>query len=167
MHILHCFIWIGVALKWGDWRNFWRYYPTMLFFVLGNFIHSIVFYNFSQWFYISAYLPHNLINLVAAFTIFPSTILLFIPFIPKKPSCQMLYIIKWVIIYTLVELFFYSIGLVKYYNGWNLGWSALHNLYQFPILILHDMNPALAWFFSSVIFTAIVLIFKLPLSSIN
>lgn len=167
MHILHCFTWICAAYKWGDWQNFWRYYPTMLFFILGNLIHSIVFYNFSQWIYISTYLPHNLVNIIAAFTIFPSTVLLFNPYFPKQLSKKVIYVLKWACLYTFIELFFYSIGLVVYFNGWNLWWSALHNLYQFPLIRLHDTNPALAWLFSAVIFIVIIFVFKPPLSTIK
>ncbi|ERI94204.1 hypothetical protein HMPREF1982_01216 [Clostridiales bacterium oral taxon 876 str. F0540] len=167
MHILHCFIWVAAAYKWGDWRNFQKYYPTMLFFVLGNLTHAVIFYNFPQWFYVSSFLPHNLINIIAAFTIFPSTILLFSPYFPEKLSNKVLYILKWVTLYTLVELFFYSIGLVIYLHKWNIFWSTLHNLYQFPILKLHETKPLLAWSFCAVIFAVIILIFKLPLSSIK
>jgi hypothetical protein len=167
LHVLHCFIWVLVAYKFGDWRDYKYYYPTILFFILGNFLHSITFYNFSQWFYVSSYMPHNIINLLAAFTIFPSTILLFLPYFPVKPSHQVLYFLKWICLYTFIELFFFSIGLVKYSNGWSLWWSAFHNAYQFPLLKLHATKPILAWFFSFVAFGAVVLIFKLPIGTIK
>lgn len=169
MHILHCFIWIGAAYKWGDWKNFWRYYPTILFFILGSFIHGIIFYNFPLWFYLSPYISHNIINLIASLTIFPSTILLYLPYFPKtkKLSRQILYILKWCLLYILIELFFLSIGLIKYYNGWSIGWSLIHNLYQFPLLKLHDVKPGVAWIICSIILAFIMLIFKFPLSTIK
>lgn len=36
--------------RWGDWKNFEKYYPTLLYATLGNFIYKVIaLFQFHLW----------------------------------------------------------------------------------------------------------------------
>jgi hypothetical protein len=39
MNAIYALVWLGVLVKWGDLRNWRLYYPTILFFIVGDFIY--------------------------------------------------------------------------------------------------------------------------------
>jgi hypothetical protein len=143
---LHAAIWAIVAFNFADWKNWRKYYPTILFFGMGDLIYLSVFYNSKPlWKFEPGILNPAINELIVIFIIFSSTALLYLTYYPKKLSKQVLYILLWVGIYVVIEIMMTSLGLQKNYNGWNIWWSLLHNCYQFPLLAMHHKNPLLAW----------------------
>lgn len=37
--------------KWGNWRNWKEYYPTILYFIIGDLSYKVLFYNKTLWEY--------------------------------------------------------------------------------------------------------------------
>ncbi|MCM0647218.1 hypothetical protein NBE98_02370 [Clostridium swellfunianum] len=138
-------LWGIGAYKLSDWKNWRKYYPTMLFFACGDLIYKLVFCNKLLWAFEADFLVGSLNELFVIFTVFFFTTLIFLSKYPKKLSHQIIYIVIWIAIYMVIEIFTTSIGMQKNYNGWNLWWSLLHNSIQFPLLRLHYINPFLAW----------------------
>lgn len=155
-------VWISAAYKWGDLKNWKNYYPSMLFFGFGDMIYSLVFHDNLLWEFQTKFLVPPLNELFVIFFIFFPSILLYLSNYPKRFSYKVVYILSWIVIYMSIEIVTLFIGLIKYYNGWNLWWSLLHNSIQFPVLRLHHKNPTLAWAISFVFLVIIMHIFHMP-----
>lgn len=155
-------LWIIIAYKWGDWRNWRRYYPTMLFMGMGDLISCLVFAEKPLWKFQTDFLVPSLTELFVIFTIFFSTILIFLSKFPKKLSNQILWTILWILIYTVKEFLTSLINMFTYHNGWTIWWSALFNIIVFPLLILHQKNPIFAWLIALAFLFITMHIFNVP-----
>jgi hypothetical protein len=52
--------------------------------------------------------------------------------------------LAFILFMSFVEIILYYTGELRYYNGWNVGWSILLYVGVFPLLRLHYKNPLLA-----------------------
>lgn len=93
---------------------------------------------------------HILIALFRMATIYPSTILLFFSHFPKERKMkQILYLLLWILIYALIEtLNYYGWKVISHHHGWDLRWSFLFDFVMFPMLLIHQYLPLLAWLLS-------------------
>jgi hypothetical protein len=162
IRIIMAGVWITCAYKWGDWRNWRRYYPTMLFFGFGDLIYHLVFKDKHLWVFQSNILALSINELFIIFAIFFPTTLLFLSNFPQTRGKQVKYLAFWISLYIAIELFTTSIGMQKNYNGWNIWWSLLHNAVQFPLLILHHKNPILAWTIALMFLAIVMRYFDVP-----
>jgi len=160
-------IWALATLKWGRWKEWKTYYPTILFFIAGDFIHSYIAAAKPLWRYgpdplFSAVSEHLITSLV----IFPCTVLLFFSFYPqfKSLTIKTLYVVVWVLIYSTGEYLANILGYFVYQNSWSLVYSALFDCLLFPLLIIHQKKPQIAWLSSLIIGSFIIFWFKLPAS---
>lgn len=160
---IHATLWLVAAYKFGDWKNWSKYYPTMLFMGMGDMIYNLVFYEKMLWFFNPGFLNPIVNELLVVFTIFSCTVLIFLTHFPKTLFKQFGYISLWVAIYIVIEVFMMNIGLQYSKNGWSIWWSLLHNFYQFPLIAIHHKRPYLAWTLAIAILFIIMTIFKVPL----
>lgn len=42
--IILVLVFVIIAWKWGDWKNWKLYYPTILFMILGDFVYIFLTY---------------------------------------------------------------------------------------------------------------------------
>lgn len=158
---------VFAAWKWGDWKNWRLYYPTILFFIATNFLASVLTFNYPLWEYESPLLKTTLSDILIALVFFPATILLYLPYFPKGLTKGALYVFLWVIIYTITEIVSHRLGYFSYHHNWNIWWSILFNLVMFPILLLHHKSPPRAWLLSVIVTIAILIHFEIPFSSLK
>jgi hypothetical protein len=111
-----------------------------------------------NWKYKDPLLDHTLAE-------FFTVTLLFLDHYPKSFLKQAVYISMWVAIFTGIEYIFHLLGSIVYYNKWNVGWSAVHNTYQFILLRLHYKKPLFAWSGAFIALIAIMTIFSIPLKN--
>jgi hypothetical protein len=162
---IHASLWLAAAYKWGDWKNWSKYYPTMLFMGMGDLIYHVVFFNNKLWYFNPGNINPIFSELFVIFTIFSCTVLIFLSHFPKTLMKQLKYITLWVFIYVLVEIILTQAGMQFNKNGWSIWWSLLHNYYQFPLLAIHHKRPYLAWLLAISILIVIMMIFGIPLSN--
>jgi hypothetical protein len=155
-------LWIVSAYKWADWKNWRRYYPTLLFFGMGDLIYNLVFQNKPLWSLHTNFLAPSINELFIIFAIFFPGGLLFLSNFPQKALRQVVYVLLWITLYILIELFTTSIGMQRNYHGWNIWWSLLFNFIMFPLLILHHKNPVLAWLIAFTFLGIVMKIFGVP-----
>ena len=166
-HIIIGLITVIAAWKWGDWRNWKLYYPTMLFIALGNLTYCLLTCNFPLWQYESPLLQTTTINLLTSLIGFPLTILIYLTYFPKILAKQIMYIVAWIAYFTLAEWLSYKLEFFSYHNGWNIWWSLLFNCIMFPTLWLHHKRPLWALSFSLVVAVFVLIYFKVPFSSMK
>jgi len=162
VRIIMIFIFLVSAYKWGDWKNWKKYYPTMCFFGMGDLIYIIVFNTKPLWKFPTTFLVPSLDELLLIFTIFFPTTLLFLSNYPQKLYNQIVYNSIWIGIYMFIERIDLKIGIIEHYNGWNIWWSLLHNTIQFPLIALHHRNPLLTWIIALFFLVVIMKTFNVP-----
>jgi len=154
---------IFIAWKWGDWRNWKLYYPTILYMILGDLSYIILSDFKLLWQYESPIFSTHFVEALIAFVVFPCTALVFLPLFSKvSKSKWILYIIFWAFVYTSVEWTSLSLGYFSHHNGWNLYWSFGFNCLMFPMLILHYKKPLWVWPPSIAFAFLMIYLFDLP-----
>ncbi|WP_017379044.1 CBO0543 family protein [Paenisporosarcina sp. TG-14] len=152
---------------WKTWRNWRKYYPTILFISVFSLLAYILTIDYPLWLYNETFLFHNRMmhELRLIFFLFPSIILLFLTFYPKTSVMlrQLVYIFIWVIIWSIVETFLVFLKIITYHNGWNFPWSVVVWFIMFSVIAIHQKKPIWVWLIC-MIFSAIVIIyFNIPL----
>lgn len=61
-HVVYCILFVFVCWLKGDWKNWRKYYPTILFFALGEMELNFIFYKHSLWEYTSPNFTHTFIT---------------------------------------------------------------------------------------------------------
>ena len=144
------------AWKFGDWKHWELYYPTLLFTVLVNFVYNLISYNFPLWEYESPLLKTTGSDLLLNLTAFPALILLYLTHLVRLLQSQKryvpLYLLGWIVFLASLEWTSYNLGFFSYHNGWSIWWSLLFDCIMFPVIWLHFKKPlwavALAVFFT-------------------
>lgn len=169
--IIVTLITVAAAWKYGDWRNWSHYYPTILFIVLVNFTYNLISYNFPLWEYESPLLKTTGSDLLLNLMAFPAVIILYLTYFRKVLLEQKgyipAYILAWVAFFTLTEWLSFNWGFFSYHNGWSIWWSLFFNCMMFPIIWLHYKRPLWAIGISLVIATFFITYFNIPYSSIK
>lgn len=165
--ILLAVVAIFICYKFGDWRNWKNYYPTILFFILSSVVCIVLTYNHPLWLYKSAVINHTFTDLFISITVYPCTIMMFIPHLPSKTTKIILHISIYVAVYTIPEFIAVKLGYFTYYNGWSIWHTLIFNYIMFPILILHYKKPIYAWIIALISPHILFFIMKIPYNSIR
>ena len=150
------------AYKWGDLKNWKKYYLTMTFVGMCDLIYITVFNDKPLWDFPTNFLVSPLDELLLIFGVLFPTTLVFLSHYPKKLFSQIVYNSMWIGIYMSLEFINLKLGTIEYYNGWNFWWSLLHNTIQFPLIALHHKNPILAWIIGVIYLVVTMKIFNVP-----
>ena len=165
------FISILCAWKWGDWRNWTKYLSTIQYLIIGDMLENLFTKNYSLWSYPHPpnFLPTHLLNsLFMMFTIYPSTMLIFLYHFPKsKLFKQILYMLIWIILWLVFELIMVFNGLCVYSHGWTYGWSVVFVFIMVPMLVLHYKRPLWAYILSVPITVFLLWWFHVPVFKEN
>ena len=167
-HIILTLLTILIAWKWGDWRNWKLYYPTMLYFIIGDLSYIILSSHKHLWEYESRILSGDFIECLIAFVVFPCSCLIFFQLYSKISNYnRIIYIpffLSCALIYTSVEWLSSRFGFISYHYGWNIYWSFALNCMTSPLLLLHYKKPLWVWLPSIAFAFLVIYRFKLPFS---
>ncbi|UUZ83409.1 hypothetical protein LJK88_05855 [Paenibacillus sp. P26] len=158
----------------GDWRNWRKYYPTILFLFVNDLLYNVLTYNYSMWkfnpvsFDKYIYSNHTLITLGINFINFPAIVLIYLGHYPERKILQLFYVLAWSLLNTMIEYTIWAtIKGISYYHGWTIGWSFLINLMFYTSLRLHYLRPMAAWLFALGAIISLSLFFDLPVRSMK
>ncbi len=143
MHIFLLSLVIVIAIKKANWSNWESYYPTMLYISLASFLYEYISHTkFHLWdLKEDSFLSHMNVHFVHNLLINPLIAFIFLSQYPQTSRKQIMYTIKWVIVFLLAEWVIKYWGVLDYYNGWHLGWSFLFIVFMFPMIRLHYLHP--------------------------
>lgn len=162
MIVLLACLFVLVCYKWGDWRNWKTYYPTIMFLIAGDFIHAYVAAAKTLWSYTPKVFPGTITHLVVSLVIYPCIVLLFLPNYPQTTTMKRLrYLSFWVAVFSLLEYFALKFNYMQHFNGWSLLYSVIFDCVLFPLLLIHHRKPQIAWFLSLIFGSVIAYWFKL------
>lgn len=156
-----------IILVWrGDWRDWRKYHPTMLYFALGNLLYNFLTANHFLWRLDADFLSnHTLTEMLYTFCVFPITALIFLTHYPTTDAkAKLIHYLRWIFLYVGMEYIFWMFGRIQYQYGWNLMWSAIFDITMFPMLRLHSRKPMLAYAISLVMCVAWIWMFNVPVN---
>lgn len=152
MHFVFNALFLLAGIKWGDWRNWKEYYPTILFFIGGDLLKNALLHEHLMWEYQEVYFGENIlvghlaIDLMIMTIVYPSTILIYLGHFPRTLMKQLLWISLWVCIYSGVEYInLRYLNLINHHRGWTIAWSIIFNVIMFVMFRIHFKKPLLAW----------------------
>lgn len=148
------------AWKWGDWQNWRKYYPSMLFVMVVNLSASYITYHYPLWIFNDDFLVSTemTVEFLNTYVNLPATALVYLTKFPADGLGKKLsYISCWVLLYGLLELIDNKIiGGISYANGWAWPYSVLFDLAMFLIIWTHHVKPLWGW--GMAVTTAIVIL---------
>ncbi|WP_052488082.1 CBO0543 family protein [Gordoniibacillus kamchatkensis] len=103
MHIAIQLIFALAAWRWGDWKHWRKYYPTILFLIIGDLMNNFINYNRPFWTFTPnawekwLYPNHTIISLGVELIGYPSLVLLYLGNYPDGGRKQVLYVCAWVL----------------------------------------------------------------------
>ncbi|WP_376769050.1 CBO0543 family protein [Clostridium psychrophilum] len=112
-------------------------------------------------------LNHSFCDLFICITVYPSTVMLFIPNFPKKMTKIITHISFYVVVYTIAEWIGLKLGYFSHFNGWNIWFSTIFNYILFSVLYLHYKKPLYAWGIALISPHILFFLMKIPYSSIK
>lgn len=172
VNLVYAMIWFFALYKWGDWRNWDKYYPTLLFFMLWDLVYlGLLADSYPMWSYNPPESDKNLgitstiVSLSVMVVKYPATVLIYLAtFKNKTLLLKVANYGFWIGIYSINEWVDMKFNLIKYSNGWSFWWSVLFNLFLFFILKVHYKNPIVAWPLSVVFMLFLWFYFDVPAS---
>ncbi len=161
---------IVLAFRFGDWRNIEKYYPTILFLIIGDLLYNLFTYSDPTWKYNESWVfpNHTLANIWMMATVYPATVMIYLYHFPKKRVNQVFYIAFWVILYVITEMIgLHVLHLIDHLNGWNMWWSFLFDIILFVMLYIHYKRPFVAWGLSILVIIFLLNVFDVNLIYLN
>jgi hypothetical protein len=153
LHFTIGLILIVASLRWANWKEWKQYYPTMMYIVASNLLYK--FFALSKYhlwkfsshdFFFNSYTGIFLWHVFIINTL--STFIFLSNFPDGKLTKKGFYILKWVVLFIVVEMVLLKFNHVNYYHGWNFGWTVLFDIIMFVMLRLHYKKPMWAIIFS-------------------
>ncbi|OLS40636.1 CBO0543 family protein [Bacillus sp. MRMR6] len=174
MLIIYVLVFLVAAIIWGDWKGWRVYYPTILFFIVGDLLKNFLLYNHWLWtyketmFFENILRNHTIINLMVMFIGYPSTIFLYLGRFPRSKGKQAAWVAFWVFLYSILEYInLHYLHLIRHHNGWNMPWSVVFNIVMFLMLRVHYKNPLLALGLSVLWILFLLQMFPIPIDKMK
>lgn len=156
-------IFLLAAWKFGDWRNWPKYYPSILFVMVINMSASFLSYHHSLWNYSKDILvsTETMVEFFNAYANLPTTVLIYLSHFPQHEiKRQVAYVGFWVALYSGLEFIdHYIVGGIFYTNGWSWSRSVIFDIAMFSIIRLHYLNPGKAWLMAGAVWIFVVVQF--------
>lgn len=153
-----------ICWRWGNWRAWKDYYPTIIFMIMGNLAYMVLTQQKPLWKSGSFLALYPFLDISTIVVLYTSTVILLFTFYSRFDSNlkRVGYIALWVAIYSAMELVSYITGHFEYYNGWNFFYSVIFNVAMFPLLLLHKSRQLLALSISVLLAYALMFLFDIP-----
>jgi hypothetical protein len=165
MHLIYNLAFILAAYRWGDWRNWNKYYSTIIFFILMDLFEDFLTYNHPLWLFHDFFSEkHTVIALSIMLMRYPAIILIFLKYFYQTHSIKnrFFHFIFWILLYSTIEYINIRLGFTTHHNKWNMWYSLLFYFGMFGTLVIHHKKPLLAWGVSFFFLVIISTIFDFP-----
>jgi hypothetical protein len=171
MTIIFLLLFAAAGWRFGIWKEFQSFYPTLLFFIIGDLLSQFLLYDYSMWEFHpvgtlakSLNLNHTTIALLKMMVQYPATVAIFIGRLPDTFRGKILWVLFWTAIFGTTEGLTHQAGIMTYHNGWHFGWDIAFNIMMFTMLIIHYKRPIYAWIATIPIIIGLWILFDVPYS---
>lgn len=140
MHLVLVVIVILTSIRFADWKNWERYYPTMLYVSTSGLLYKYFAHSqFHLWKIEPSWIinTHSLADIVHTFIINPLAAFMYLSNLKIGFLKEVIHILKWAIIGISFEWIFWKFGLISFHHGWSLLWSFVFYCTMFAMLKLH------------------------------
>ncbi|MEK8128219.1 CBO0543 family protein [Paenibacillus filicis] len=150
MHLFLAVLSIFATWKWGDWKHWKQYQPTMLYITAGGMLYEFITHDRNLWlFHPDLVCNQKMTVILYAVLTMPLNVLIFLSTLPRRGRWRtVLHVLYWVAIYSCSEWLLQYLGKIEYSHGWSFWHSVLFDLMMFPMLILHHKKPLAAYLLS-------------------
>lgn len=157
---------IGNIVCWrtGDWKNWQRCYPTILYAYIGNLVYDALISTKPLWAFGMLAYRYPILDLLIMALVYPPIVILYLSHYPPGPGRQVLYTLMWTAISCAAEAIALFTNGLLYFNGWTIYYTVLFNLAMFPLFRLHSRRPMLAWPISAALAALLIWWFRIPLA---
>ncbi len=171
MNVIYGIAYVLAAYRWGKWKDWKKYYSTILFFIIGDLLYQYLLSDlYPMWKYVpigpdaEKGMTHTHIVLLIMLIKYPCTILIYIGNYPYKKRIiyQIVYIGLWTLLFTVNELITKEMGGMTHHNGWDITASIIFNIAMFTILTIHYKKPLIAWGLSFIFIVILWNYFHVP-----
>ena len=139
---------ILAAIRWGDWKNWERYYPTMLYIACMGLLYQFFSLSYFSLWTINHdfFFNDSTAKLLHILLINPLSAFIFLSNYPKENNKikKIQHYVKWCLIFLVTEWIGNYFSLITYHNGWTFGWSVLFVIVMFLMLRLHYLKKLVA-----------------------
>lgn len=164
MHLALVAVTIIVTWKWGDWKNWQKYHPTMLVAAVGNLLYIFLYNGHFLWQFQGVALTNiTTVELLFTFIVLPLTVLLYLSNYPDTPKRWIIHTVEYIVTYVALEWIYVKLGWFKHDYGWNMWWSLAWDSLMFPIWALHHNRPLIAYMASFIFVILMLMLFPVNL----
>ena len=161
------FVLMFAAWRWGDWRHWRKYLPSIQFFIGGDMLYNLLCRNHLVWDYPhppNLFTNHLINNLVYMLLLYPTFTLIYLYRYPygKSVMKQIVYILAWIVAWLAFELYMITHGLCVYHYGWTYGWSTFFACVMVSMIRLHHTRPLMGYILSVPFTVFLLLWFHVP-----
>ncbi|MCS0789880.1 hypothetical protein NX021_17220 [Cytobacillus firmus] len=160
---------IIISLLFGAWKRLHEFYPTLLFWIIGDLLYASLLHDFRVWEFRPVWIDHfilpthTIIATAIAFLIYPSVIVVYLGRFPKTIFRGIGWVVFWALIFEGIELIAYFNKSIIHQYGWTLAYSFLVNIMTFSLLPIHKWKPWAAWVLAFISVLLLWIIFDPPL----
>lgn len=136
------------AWKWGDWKNWQKYYSTILFVMVANLSAGYISYHHPLWIYNddAIFTTEASIEYLNTYLALPAVTLIYLSNFPVAGTAhKCAYVLMWVVVFSTIEYIDTQIAGLSYSNGWALKYSIVFDYFMFLIIRTHYVRPLWGW----------------------
>ncbi|QSO50503.1 hypothetical protein JZ785_16395 [Alicyclobacillus curvatus] len=147
-----------------SYRYLDTYYTTVLYVSSVSLLYQLLcrgylLWHFRNWFFFT----DKLSTLIQFAVLFPSTIVLFLRYLPQSNWMRGLYFSGFFGVYGVMEWFLKRSGEIVYQYGWNFWWSVFIDFCLFALTWIHSKSWKTAILVSTCITVFLMVRFSVPL----
>ncbi|WP_425058766.1 hypothetical protein SCACP_34220 [Sporomusa carbonis] len=150
------------AWRLGDWRNWIKYYPTVLFTMVVNLSVSLLTYHHILWNFNPDLVvkTHTVVEFLNTYIVLSAATFVYLSHFPQYGKLyQYGYVILWILLFGVIEYTDGAIGGISYQHGWSFASSFALDCAMFVILRIHYLKPAWAWMITFLLAAIILAVF--------
>ncbi|MCI3919666.1 hypothetical protein MO973_05390 [Paenibacillus sp. TRM 82003] len=147
MNIIIAVVLLGLAIRFGKWKRWQAFYPTLLYIVVCNLFYNYIVKEQHLWKFESPWFPfpHEVMDVIYSFIINPAMTYLFLSYHPTTGWVRKsAYWLGWTVVFSLIETLQFLTDHIVYYRGWSIPWTVFFYTLMFPMLYLHYRKPIIA-----------------------
>lgn len=168
MHTLTQLAFLFFAYKFGNWREWRKYQPTLLYICALNLLYNFLAANYDLWKYIpDFYSNHSITEVINSVILLPAIALIFLSHYPEGQGSKKItaYYLKWIIYSVLIESVYVYFEKITFHNGYAFWMEPFFYFLMYTFIRLHHTQPILTYFLTALVVLGFIYGFDVPVST--
>jgi hypothetical protein len=168
LHTLTHILFIFLAYKFADLKQWKKYQSTLLYICALNLLYNFLSANYDLWKYQpDFYSNHSLTEVGNSVILLPAIAFIFLSNYPENESKKrvLIYFLKWIIGSFLIEAPYVYFDKITFHHGYNYWMEPFFYTLMYSFIRLHHTRPILTYFLSGIVVLGFILGFNVPVST--